>query len=328
MSDDSLSSIGASTEPLPASDGPFISPPSGSHPEPRSPPPPSRKQISGGNESDSTLTEVSSSEGRGGGRDVEDDDEDDRDDEKSGAGEPTPKARPYKEAQVRRPLDDGLSDLSSANGDSDAEADVKPEGNALKLSTNSPPRGLIGELVARRNTSRPGSYSEIDQDDDLLAAALEEKAASSADEADQEEVKRASTSKRGGKATRGTRGRGRGARGRGAKKAAPARRAESPLTSEDEDAEEKLPAEDAPVAAEVVVSPARGRGRGGKGSRGGARGGRGGRGGAKNAAAVVVKSRSRTVSTVWHWMSTAADSLYLTIPTARARGFCPLLHLQ
>lgn len=298
MSDDSLSSIGASTEPLPASDGPFISPPSGSHPEPRSPPPPSRKQPSGGNESDSTLTEVSSSEGRGGGRDAEDDEEDDRDD-KSGDGEPTPKARPFKEAQVRRPLEDGLSDLSSANEDSEEEADVKPKGNALKLSTNSPPRALIGELVARRNTSRPGSYSEIDQDDDLLVATLEEKAASSADEGDEDEVKRASTSKRGGKAARGTRGRGRGARGRGAKKAAPARRAESPLTSEDEEAEEKL-TEDAPAAVEVVVSPARGKGRGGKAARGGARGGRGGRGGAKTAAASapVVKSRSRTVSPV------------------------------
>lgn len=297
LSDDSLSSIGASTEPLPASDGPVISPPSGSHRQPRSPPLPSRKQLAGGNESDSTLTEQSSSEGRGGGRDGEDDEEEEDDDD--GAGEPTPKAsRPPKHShdELRRPLDDGLSELSSAGEDSEEEeVDIKPKANALKLAVNnSPPRvPLMGELNARRATSRPASYTEVDNDeDDVLLAAKEDDEDLSEPEA--EEKRAASSSKRGGKAARGARARGARApaRGRVTKKAAASRREESPILS-DEEAEVKSPAASGPVV-EVVVSPPRGKGRAGKGGRA-PRGGKAAKGGAKNAAAAA-KSRSRSVS--------------------------------
>lgn len=264
LSDDSLSSIGASTEPLPASDGPAMSPSSPAAAQTSSPPPrltsSSRKKSNagngGGHESDSTLTEQSSSEGRGGGRD-----DDDVDEDLEEAEEPTPKAKSKRigssSGQTGRSRPESVDGIESELSEAPAVASDADDQAGSRTASPKPPSisyrnpthdeiEIKKEQQASASTSlaptRNATFSDLDLDeDDPRRAELENDVLSSAsdreDDADHQApatIATASATATGKKAaarSRAPRGRSRaplrGAAARGSKKRAATAKADS-----------------------------------------------------------------------------------------------------
>ncbi|KAM0787740.1 hypothetical protein ACM66B_003797 [Microbotryomycetes sp. NB124-2] len=307
LSDDSLSSIGASTEPLPTSEGHAPDAATDS----RSPPPTTwpkakhgssfRKTVRGsGNESDSTLTEQSSSEGN-----VDDADEDEEDDD---PGQPTPRAKGASRAAVIP--DDEEEDLATSMTKLSSVPD-----DISELSSPAPSEKIDDETSAA--VQSPSLKGTTPKDDPVVAPDSASSRASSAERAPEtprnkarppeddvenealsppsddheeaaEERRRASAAAKRGSTARGRGGRGRGARarGRGGKKAGSAR--------PDADATDADDLSDVEAAAQLANVPPPTASKRGKGSRG--RGGRGKRGGGRGAASASNADRQKSPS--------------------------------
>ncbi|GAA6060059.1 hypothetical protein JCM10212_003020 [Sporobolomyces blumeae] len=204
---DSLSSAGASTEPLPGSDPAPLSPPTRRTAGPASS---SAKKAGGGNESDSSLTEQDSSDNerdeddeddeprreprRANGKldrmDLDDDDDDDDDaDEEEEDAEPTPKARP---GQKRRAIQD--DEEEDEEGD-DVQGDDEDEGDdearlAKSATTGNKLTQLTVMAMMKAGERGEGRRRERDAEDDPARTddELEEVSDPSDDEQDRDHV--------------------------------------------------------------------------------------------------------------------------------------------
>ncbi|KAK4046199.1 hypothetical protein OIV83_006274 [Microbotryomycetes sp. JL201] len=312
LSDDSLSSIGASTEPLPTSEGPAPdhiddsrSPPpvlpttSSTRPKARHGTTFKKTSRQSGHESDSTLTEQSSSEGNG-------DEADDDDDEDDDPGQPTPRAKssvrtavipddeedePPTSMTKLSSLPDDLSELSSPapSEKNEDEVSVRAKSPSLKASSPKP----IEEDIHKDDSGRPSSAEptpatprnkvhplEDDVENEALSPPSDDH-----EEAAEERRRAIAAAKRGSTRGRGGRGRGGRGRGRGSKKAGSAR-SEADVGDADD-------LSDAEVVPDAANGPPLSTSKRGKATRG--RGTRGKRGG-RSAASMGTVDRQRSPS--------------------------------
>ncbi|KAK4056938.1 hypothetical protein OIO90_002188 [Microbotryomycetes sp. JL221] len=313
LSDDSLSSIGASTEPLPTSDGPAPDvmdvddlKETAHELDVRSSPPTSRpkakraassKRNTGtGHDSDSTLTEQSSSDGHA-----------DLDEEDDDPGQPTPRAKGNKRKAVNVPDDEEDDDDDTGNVDGGNAAASSPPPPRLtmpdvddgsELSSMAPSEKEDDEEgegeVDRDGAQSPSLHAASagsDQDDKtprdrnkigkarLIDDDVENEALSPPsddhEEAAEERRKASVAAKRSSTRGRGTKTRAGRGRGRGGKRAVAARH-EHDTAAADESSDVESVTQDAAPIASTTSTAKRGkaaRGRGGRGKRGGARGG-------------------------------------------------------